>query len=201
MPEDAAPTLWLQQLRQGDSLAAQRLWETYYGKLVTLARRQLEGRVRLVGDEEDVALSAFKSFCRGLAHQRYPDLGDRDDLWKLLVSITLHKVLHLVRDETCQKRGGDWSPLAAGDSELAAVEQLAGDEPTPELAAQVAEEYERLLGQLPGPDLVELAVLKMEGYTNDEIAAKWGKAVRTVERKLKLIRGIWEQSFPPHQEQ
>lgn len=74
-----------------------------------------------------------------------------------------------------------------------AVEQLVGQEPTPDLAAQVAEEYERLLKQLPGQDLVELAILKMEGYTNDEIAVKWGKAVRTVERKLQLIRRVWEK--------
>src|SRR4051794_4209154 len=92
MPEDAAPTLWLQQLQQGNGLAAQRLWEAYFGKLVMLARQKLEGRTWLVGDEEDVALSAFKSFCRGVEKQRFPDLNDRDDLWKLLVTITLHKV-------------------------------------------------------------------------------------------------------------
>lgn len=199
MPEEAAPTLWLTQLRQGDSLAAQKLWEAYYGKLVTLASRKLEGRVRLVGDEEDVALSAFKSFCRGLANNRYPDLNDRDDLWKLLVTITLHKVLHLVRDEMCQKRGGQWCQVGSGDSQTATIERLAGDEPTPEMAAQVAEECERLLKKLPGEDLVELAVLKMEGYANDEIAAKWGKAVRTVERKLKLIRKLWELEIPADQ--
>jgi DNA-directed RNA polymerase specialized sigma24 family protein len=196
MSEDAALTLWLQQLQQGNSLAAQRLWEVYFGKLVALARQKLKGRVWLVGDEEDVALSTFKSFCQGVENHRFPDLNDRDDLWKLLVTITLRKVFHLVRDETCQKRGGQWNQIGTvGDSETAAVEQLVGREPTPELAAQLAEEYERLLKQLPGPDLVELAVLKMEAYTNDEIAEKWGKAVRTVERKLELIRKIWEREI------
>lgn len=196
MSENAAPTLWLQQLQQGNDLAAQRLWETYFGKLVTLARQKLEGRSWLVGDEEDVALSAFKSFCRGVEKQRFPDLNDRDDLWKLLVTITLHKVWRLMRDEVCQKRGGQWNQVQTiGESEMAAVEQLVGQEPTPELAAQMVEEYERLLKQLPDRDLVELAILKMEAYTNDEIAAKWGKAVRTVERKLQLIRKIWEQEI------
>lgn len=194
MSDEVAPTLWLQQLRLGNSSAAQQLWEVYYSKLVSLARRKLEGRGRLIADEEDVALSAFKSFCRGLDNNRYPNLNDRDDLWKLLVTITLHKVLHLLRDETRQKRGGQWNQIIGHeeDSDDLALEQLLGHEPTPDLAAQFAEEYERLLRQLPSQDLVELAVLKMEGYTNAEIAAKWGKAVRTVERKLQLIRQVWE---------
>jgi DNA-directed RNA polymerase specialized sigma24 family protein len=194
MSEDAAPTLWLQQLQQGDRLAAQRLWEAYFGKLVTLARQKLMGRELPMGDEEDAALSAFKSFCRGVASRRFPDLNDRDDLWKLLVTITLRKVMHMKRDEASQKRGGQWKQIdAVGDSETAAIEQLMGHEPTPELAAEMVEQYDRLLKQLSAPDLVELATLKMEGYTNEGIAEKWGKTARTVERKLRLIRKIWEQ--------
>jgi len=196
MSHEPSPTHWLRQLQQGDHEAARRLWETYYGKLVVLARRKLEGRMRLVADEEDVALSAFKSFCRGLENHRFPNVTSRDDLWKLLVTITLHKVLHLVRDENRQKRGGQWTQLVeSGADDEALIAQLAGQEPTPEFAAEVAEQCERLLKQLPSPDLVELAIMKMEGYTNDEIAAKWGRAERTVERKLQLIRQVWGQEL------
>jgi len=196
MSQESSPTLWLRQLQQGNHEAAERLWETYYGKLVVLARRKLEGRTRLVSDEEDVALSAFKSFCRGLEDHRFPNLTSRDDLWKLLVTITLHKVLHLVRDENRQKRGGQWTQLVeSGADDEALIAQLAGQEPTPEFAAEVAEQCERLLKQLPSPDLVELAIMKMEGYTSDEIAAKWGRAERTVERKLQLIRQVWGQEL------
>ena len=66
MSADSTPSIWLQQLREGNSIAAQQLWEAYYQKLVGIARRKLKGQVRLVGDEEDVALIAFKSFCRGV---------------------------------------------------------------------------------------------------------------------------------------
>lgn len=196
MPQESSPTLWLKQLQQGDHAAAARLWETYYGRLVVLARRKLEGRTRLAADEEDVALSAFRSFCRGLETNRFPDVTSRDDLWKLLVTITLHKVLHLVRDENRQKRGGRWTQLvAADDGQEDVLARLAGQEPSPELAAEVAEEFERLLRQLAAPELVELAVLKMEGYTNGEIAARWGRAERTVERKLQLIRQVWQKDL------
>jgi DNA-directed RNA polymerase specialized sigma24 family protein len=187
----------LSRLRGGDQTAAQQLWETYYCRLVGLARKKLEGRVRLVADEEDVALSAIKSFCRGIERGRYPQLSDEDDPWNLLVTITLHKVLHLVRDEGRVKRGGGRTALAARDDEDAKpLEQLMAGEPTPEFAVEVAEEAERLLGLLPKPDLVELALLKMEGYTNAEIANRWNKAERTVERKLNSIRQLWAGHFP-----
>jgi len=37
-----------------------------------------------------------------------------------------------------------------------------------------------------------VALAKMEGYTNDEIAAQLECAPRTVERKLRLIRSLRE---------
>jgi len=193
--DDGSPSLWIERLRIGETDAAERLWDAYYKKLVQLARRKLDRRKRLVGDEEDVALSAFKSFCRGVERGRFPQLCNSDDLWKLLVTITLHKVMRLVRDEGREKRGGGKTAIAMGDSEggIDVIGQLASSEPTPEDAVQIAEEADRLLGILPHQELVELALLKMEGFTNGEIAVRWNKAERTVERKLNPIRKIWEK--------
>lgn len=198
MARRESPSVWLQQLRDGESVAAHRLWETYFQKLVRLARRQLHGRARLVGDEEDVALSALKSFFRGIERGQFPQVNDRNDLWNLLATITLHKVLHLVRDEGRQKRGGGqkFVDTAPATSDRALLQQLVGSEPTPELAAQVAEEAERLLASLPNQELLELALLKLEGYSNGEIAVRWQRTERTVERKLNMIRTIWEKSAP-----
>ena len=70
--------------------------------------------------------------------------------------------------------------------------QIIGKEPTPEFAAQVAEECQRLLDGLGDDELRMLALWKMEGYTNAEIAAKLGRSQPTVERKLRLIRSRWE---------
>jgi DNA-directed RNA polymerase specialized sigma24 family protein len=67
-----------------------------------------------------------------------------------------------------------------------------GNEPTPEFAAQVAEECQRLLDMLPDDELCSIAVWKMEGHTNEEIAGLLGCAVPTVERRLRLIRKCWE---------
>lgn len=199
MPSEGSVTRWIEELKAGDSAAAEHLWERYFRRLVRLARKRLQDMPRRAADEEDVALSAFDSFCRAAEHGRFCNLFDRDNLWRLLVTITLRKADDLRRDEHRQKRGGG---EVRGESELideadsvakAGLEQVIGREPSPAFAAQVAEECCRLLGRLEDAGLQSLALLKMEGYTNDEVAARLGCGLRTVERKLRLIRQIWEQ--------
>ena len=194
-PVDESPTQWLDGLRHGDSAVPQKLWEAYFAKLVRLARTHLQRSVRRASDEEDVALSAMDSFIRGMEQGRFPDLANRDDLWRLLVTITLNKARHVVRDAGRQKRGGGWQPAEAAGNDGLALQDIVSREPTPEFAAQFAEEIEHLLAQLENPILVEVATLKMEGYTNDEIAARLNVVERTIERKLKLIREIWEEAI------
>jgi DNA-directed RNA polymerase specialized sigma24 family protein len=111
----------------------------------------------------------------------------------------VHKVLHVVRDQNRLKRGGQFRELAGLEESrdaIAAVNQLVGREPSPEFAVEVAEEFERLIRALNSEELAQLAAWKLEGYTNDEIATKWGRATRTVERKLNLIRKLWAQHLP-----
>jgi DNA-directed RNA polymerase specialized sigma24 family protein len=179
---------WLGQLKAGDQEAAQPLWERYFQRLVALARTKLHGTPRLAADEEDVALSAFDSFCRAAECGRFPQLHDRQDLWSLLVSITARKALDRRRYEGRQKRSAD----AVREADL---EEIIGREPTPEFAAQVAEECRRLLDALGDAELERVAVWKMEGCTTEEIATRMGCVNRTVERKLQLIRSIWSREI------
>jgi DNA-directed RNA polymerase specialized sigma24 family protein len=197
MASAGSVTHWLGQLRLGDAAAAQPLWEGYFHRLVGLARAKLRGSPRRAADEEDVALSAFDSFCRGVERGRFPQLEDRDNLWKLLVTITARKALRLVRDQQRQKRGG--APPEARDPSAAEgnVEEILGREPTPAFAAQVAEECRRLLEGLGDPELEQLALFKMEGHTNEEVAALLGRAPSTVERKLRIIRSRWGKESEP----
>jgi DNA-directed RNA polymerase specialized sigma24 family protein len=194
--EGGSVTRWIDQLKAGDPDAAQPLWERYFDRLVRLARRKLVSGRRRGGDEdeEDAALSAFDSFCAGAARGRFPLLGDREDLWRLLVVITARKAGAQAQRRRAQKRGGDLRrvDLAAGeDLDGLVLEGLAGPEPTPEFAAIVVEEYERLLEELGDDDLRRVAVWRLEGLTNDEIADRLGCARRTVARRLDLIRKIW----------
>jgi DNA-directed RNA polymerase specialized sigma24 family protein len=74
---------------------------------------------------------------------------------------------------------------------------LIGREPEPAVAAQLVEEYERLLHSLDDDVLRSVAVWKLEGNTNKEIAGKLGRSPATVERKLRLIREAWEKEVTP----
>jgi DNA-directed RNA polymerase specialized sigma24 family protein len=159
----------------------------------------LSHRAGGVEDEEDAALSAFDSFCAGLARGRFSELGDRDDLWKLLVVITARKAAAQVDRRRTQKRGGAWNRVdeahhGAGTGSSSAdglLAQLVSQEPTPEFAAMVADETRLLLGRLEDEQLRKIALDRMEGYTTDEIAERLGCARRTVARRLDLIRQIW----------
>jgi DNA-directed RNA polymerase specialized sigma24 family protein len=188
MADPGSVTHWLIQLPSDDPAAAQQLWERYFQRLVGLARKRLQGARIHGADEEDVALSAFHTFLRNAREGRFPQVSDRDNLWQLLVTITARKACHLVRDARRQKRGGH------RQQEDANLECVVGKEPSPEFAAQIVEEFQRLLDHLDDALLRAVAVGKMEGYSNPELAARVGVAPRTIERKLQIIRAIWEKT-------
>jgi DNA-directed RNA polymerase specialized sigma24 family protein len=195
-------THWVGLLKAGDHAAAQPLWEAYCRRLAGLARKKLGDSPRRAADEEDVALSAFDSLCRGAAQGRFPLLRDRDDLWHLLVVLTARKAWRQAKHEAREKRGGGRvlaaADLAAGDtSSDEGLAQAIGQEPAPDFAAQVAEECRLLLDRLGDAELRSIALWKMEGYANEEIAGRLGCAPRTVERKLRRIRVLWSEEAQP----
>ena len=199
MESEGSVTRWIGRLKGGDDEAARLLWQRYFERLVRLARDRLRGARRLGADrdEEDVALSALDSVCRGAAAGQFPGLGDRDDLWRLLVIIAARKALNLMRDQGRQKRGGGRTRAAAdlggGDDEEAALARIVGAEPTPEFAAIVAEEFQLRLAGLQDEALRRVALMRMEGYSNAEIADCLGCTTRTVVRKIEVIRRHWQE--------
>ena len=196
---EAELSVWLGPLKDGDPEAARRVWEAAFPKLVALARNRLRTISRAAADEEDLALSAFASFCRGAEQGRFPRLDDRTDLWQVLLMLVHRKAVTAARRETRAKRGGGHVVQASALAGNEAADPLASirtGEPTPEAAACVAEECDRLLRMLSDPTLRDVALWKMEGYTNAEIAKKIGRVEGTVERKLALIRQTWEGEVP-----
>src|SRR5262249_29582601 len=142
MSSGGSVTFWIGQLKAGDEHAAHKLWEGYFQGLVGRARKKLQGAARRVADEEDVALSAFDSFCRGAGGGRFPKLDDRSDLWQLMVMITARKAVDLRQHEVRKKRGGGVVHVGSDASSVEGKEgdvlaQVVGREPTPEFAAQV----------------------------------------------------------------
>jgi DNA-directed RNA polymerase specialized sigma24 family protein len=200
-PEDDIES-WIAQLRARNPDAAQRLWERYFRQLVALARARLGAAPRRAADEEDIALDAFMSFCRGVEESRFPHINDRADLWQLLVLLTARKAAAYIRRESQAKRGGgkvlgEADLEAEGGSVGGGLEQVLAREPTPEFAAQVAEEYRRLINVLGDEQLRTIALLRLEGRTIEEIATKVGCAMATVARRLNRIRHIWSEEKGP----
>jgi DNA-directed RNA polymerase specialized sigma24 family protein len=200
MSDSGDITHLIDRLKAGDRAAAQPLWETYFRRLVGLARHKLRGTPRQAADEEDVALSAFDSFCRAAERGNFPRLDDRRDLWQILMVITVRKAFDLAQYERRRRPAGG---AVLGDAELIKSadgafpeEGLAGilsREPTPAFAAQVAEQCERLLERLGNDELRSVARWKLEGYTVSQMAAMLNVTTRTIERKLRMIRRMWTQ--------
>src|SRR5262249_59894262 len=132
-------------------------------------------------DEEDVALSAFDSFCRNAEAGRFPDLSDRDGLWRLLATFTLRKATHHMRDATRQKRGG----TAITDGQSGVLDEGFGRQPDPGLAGEMAEECDRLLSALGDCQLRQVALLRLDGRSVEGVAEKIGEAPRAVNRKME----------------
>jgi DNA-directed RNA polymerase specialized sigma24 family protein len=200
MPSRESVTHWIHQLKEGERAAVQKLWEGYFSHLVQQTRQWLRHAPTAAAEAEDVALSAFDSFCRRAEQGRFPKLIDRDDLWQLLVVIAFRKACNQIKHEARrQPRNGrvvHASALEAeGEGEGPLFANLIGREPDPGLAAQTAGEYRELLAKLSNEQLRDIAVWKLDGFTNEEIAEKIGRSVVTVERKLSLIRKAWAKEL------
>jgi DNA-directed RNA polymerase specialized sigma24 family protein len=185
--EAGSVTRWLPGLRRGDQDAIAALWERYFEPLARIAEARLPGVAR-AGDGEDVAVDAFLSFCRDVQEEgRFPDLASRDNLMRLLVRFTICKAFDF------RAREGRRHQAVRGESGVgeAGFECHADDAPPAEFQAQVAD----LLAKLPDGELREVALLRMEGHTTAEIAARLQRGRATIERKLSHIRGYWKADW------
>ncbi len=174
--------------------AALLIWRRYFRDLLELARNNLNQRIRTREDEEDVVQSMYKSFC--LRQQRGEfDLSDRDALWNLLVTITLRKARNTAKKHGRDRRDVSREQTIAGSEEAEsthwALEQMEASGPSADEAAVLNEALERRLEALADPELREIALLRLEGYTNHEIADRYGCTDRSIERRLGRIRSKW----------
>jgi len=204
--EPGSITRWLQGLKAGRPDAVEEIWRRYYDRVLAVARLRLrQGPRQAVEDGEDVALSALNGLADAAAQGRFERLDDRFDLWQILAAITVKKTFQRRRWYNRWKRSGrpNSGDKAASpkrprhetprdDHDLLA--RAVSKEPAPEFAAILREQIEHLLDALPDPTLRQIAEWRMQGATNTEIARRLGRAVRTVERKVELIRLVWEKS-------
>ncbi|HYV37261.1 MAG TPA: ECF-type sigma factor [Gemmataceae bacterium] len=202
MSDQGSVTLLIDRLQNGDREALQKIWERFFRRLVGLARMKLGSVPRTAADEEDVALSALGSFFWAAEQGRFPKLGDRHDLWTVLLLITTRKACDFIQREQRAKR--DWRKVEHdqenGNSdnlaEQSLLSRIIGGEPDPAFAAEMIERCSQLLDMLDDDELRTIAIRRLEGFTNEEIAAQLDCAVSTVERRLSLIRDCWWAERP-----
>ena len=202
MESNEAVTFFIHELQQGKRGNEGRVWEHFYRRLLPLARKHLDQRVKRVVDEEDIAARAIDECFRQLEAGKVPCIVDRGNLWALLATITERRARNANRNMMCEKRGGGnvrghSAFIKPGESSVNGFEQIAGVEPIPELAVDLAEQLELHMSILP-PIEHQVAKLKLHGFTNREIAVKLNCAVVTVERKLNRIRRRWAQLKKQH---
>lgn len=176
--------------RQGDSAAFGPLWQHFFPRLVGLARKRLSGRAAVADDAEDAAQAALISFWAQIRSGDYLQDLCRGSLWNLLATITVRKVgKQLRRDAAIRRGGGQVLPAAdlAGDQSF---EELVSVLPTQELDLLASE----LMEALPA-ELQELAMLRLLGYSTEEIAVQLDFTRRKVQRKLELVRMRWSGSL------
>ena len=187
---------WIDLVKHGDSTAANRIWQHYFDRLVRSVRHRLYGQNRAVSDEEDIVLSVFDSFYSAVEKGRFPDLSDRDDLWRLLLRMSARKVVDKRRHDQRQRRGGgvnlhSFDHTTDGENVIEAI----GNEPTPEMVLMMQESVEQFFSHLGVGQLRDLAGAKLEGYSNAELARRFDCSERTIERRLHLIREKFQQEL------
>ena len=170
MHDDQSIAGWIDRLKRGDEAAARRVWDEYFARLTALARSRLNAADRRARDEEDVALSAINALCCGAQRGQFRRLETRDDLWQLLALITCRKACTADRREHRRKEVGESALFDGFDTSYFDLDALAGA-PTEDFLETLSATGDELLDRLD-PKLRTVALLKLEGYTNDEIAER-----------------------------
>ncbi len=176
--------------RAGDQEAARQIFERYASRLVALARRQISQRMASRVDPEDVVQSVFRSFFGRVKAGKFR-FEEQNDLGKLLVGITVHKTLRKIQFHKAGKRDRRLE-VFQGEGSLEGIEGLLDGEPTPEAVVAFLDQLEHFLSQLR-PQERQILEMRLEGYSNGEIAKKLGIYDRKIRRVIERIRGLAEQ--------
>lgn len=190
MSNQSTVSTWLLRLKgQSDDLSAQKLWDSVSPRIQVLARRLIQRfGSDAAFDEDDVTVSVFTSLYSGLNTQQFPNLQDSEGLWKLLTLMTVRKV----NDHTKLRRAIKRNGLTESESLAASkIDRCADGQPEPSVEVMMADQCRAMLSQLNDPVLEKIVLLKLDGYTNEEIAERLQYSRRTIQRMLNLVRDVW----------
>lgn len=179
------------QISSFDEQSAEDIWNQYFERLLRFATHQMRGMPKAASDEEDITLSVLKSVCLSIRDGRLQELNADNGLWKLLVVICKRKIANQYAYQRREKR--DIARSQSIDRDLRLLKELQSREIQPEILLEFDERLEELFSRLGKDVLKKIALAKIQGFTNQEIAGEMECSLSTVERKLRVIRAIWSQ--------
>ena len=192
---DAPSAELMARWRNGDQEAAEVLFRRYVERLLALARSRMTSWLARRVDADDVVQSAYRTFFVGVLAGRYTARRN-GDLWRLLASITIHKVRHQVERHTAGKRAVSRErPFESESGPVRFQGRILAREPTPAQAAAWADTLEEVFRDLE-PLERRMVELRLQGSGLDEIAAGVRRSERTVRRVLELVKGRLRQQCP-----
>jgi DNA-directed RNA polymerase specialized sigma24 family protein len=174
-------------LTTSDPAEIQQLWEHFFQRLVELIRKQSQSVSGSLANETGTLQDLLDSLNRAVECGRFPQLCDRNSLWRFLLIITALNVPDLKAQGKVTLRDAGWP------GEESVFAEIVGQEPMPEFAAQLVKQSERLVRRLGNLKLRSIAVWKLQGYTDDQIAAEFGTTSRLVRSRLERIWAIWSE--------
>ena len=193
MNEDSlgSVSLLFQSLQKGDSKSATEIFARYFPRLLKLAQRVLVAR-SLPVEAEDTIQDTFLQFFNSVQLGSYDQSLRRDDLWRILSVITVQKARKQLGREATAKRGGGRvkpeSQIVSSDSGAFRLDSQLGSLSTAEYDLIVTEMLEQL-----GDELREVAILRLAGYTNSEIKVLLDSSLRSIERRVQIVRATWKE--------
>lgn len=190
--DSGSVSYWFQRLKAGDESAIERLWSRYSPRLQRIACSALGGSSRSVADEDDVITQAFSAFTRRAAGGAYGSLRTRDEMWRLLVVVTRSYAWKQARFLDRIKRGRGRTSVGDVNQVLS---QIASRTLPADSKAELQETLALLLEKLGDEELRHIVIGRLHGKTSGELATELDRSVRTVERRIEVIRETWHQEM------
>lgn len=189
-------TNWLRGIELGDDDAAFQLWNRYSPEMHEVARRRMRRlKSKDVLDEDDIVCSAFAAICLAARKGQLVNVGNRNELWGLMI-VTIHRKIGQREEYVAAAKRNSDQMISQADrvQDMGSRLERLSNSDTGVLSQLIqVEAADLLLRKLDDPDHRAVAVLKLAGYTNEEIASELGYARRTIQRMLSLIKSCWEE--------
>ncbi|MFM2218807.1 MAG: hypothetical protein RL240_3125 [Planctomycetota bacterium] len=194
--ETGSVTDWLQGLPAGEPDALLGIWKRFYEKVVRLASKELGNQPDRAIDGEDVAQSVFRRVYAGVMSGSYSDIDNRQDLWRLLIVSTHNRVRSHFRAIHAQKRPV-FSNGGKDDLHVSMFDELSGPVAKAQFADLVSHLLQKLDQEDPTGELRQIALLKLDEYSAEEIGKIVKRRKSHVLQSIRLIRMLWEVSALP----